>query len=153
MQVGDTRHAIMGCDPEAVSGFTVTGRAVNPEALFATFDELGGCLLGIKSKLIGHSRTEVITDVTRVVVTRLTTEFVFGNSTYLLAAGLVEPKWLGAGDRLARSLAIREEMARGLGLEFVLIVHVRKDLDGRLREMLTTKAQHPDNENCDNGVC
>jgi hypothetical protein len=50
-------------------------------------------------------------------------------------------------------LAIREEMARGLGLEFVLIVHVRKHLDGRLGEMLTTKAQHPDNENRDNGVC
>jgi hypothetical protein len=55
-------------------------------------------------------------------------------------------------DRNSRTLAIREERAGRLSLLFVLVIHIRENLNGRLRESLATKTTDPDDENGDESV-
>jgi hypothetical protein len=52
----------------------------------------------------------------------------------------------GAGHGLARALAIGEERALGLELDLGLVVHVRKELQGRLGGGVTTEAGPPDRQ-------
>ena len=125
--------------------------AVDTEALFAAADEGGGGFGG-ESELLGHSVSKIIADMAGVIITRLATEFVFRDAAYDGSAVLVETPRLRFSDRKSRTLAIREERAGRLSLLFVLVIHIRENLNGRLRESLATETTDPDDENGDESV-
>jgi hypothetical protein len=87
-----------------------------------------------------------------VIVTGLATEFIFGDASDERRAFLIESARLCFRDGKTCAVAIREERAGRLGFLFILIVHIREDLDGRLREMLATETTDPDDENGDQSV-